>query len=400
MRKITSLIGCLLLIISLSSISINAAERTEPRAESLSVVNSTLLIEGEYTHHGSVVVRDNGCLVIVGTFTVLQDYAYQYSIEVRNNGTLRVVEHGILKSNYPLLIKTENTAYIELNNGSVELSAGKLELTDSIVTIMNSKLNCTLLSGTSSTIDVVASTLSSSITELNKVLFSATNSVLTSCLNATDSACTLFNVTLPSAIATGTTAISIYRVLSIYVRDVIDVPVGGATVHIKHLLNDSVYQTGVTSHKGKFETYALSDIITATGEQFLGNYRISAFYNGLTTTTAIALPHYQVYSKLEDVVNIKSAVLRFEVPLISSFYSAGRDIIIAENSTKILENSEYAKDGETYTYVQDGNILVKNNATLIIRKNTVLNIIQSSQRRYFISVENQGRLIIEGNSST
>jgi hypothetical protein len=160
-----------------------------------------------------------------------------------------------------------------------------------------------------------------------------------------------------------------------------------------------LYKIGVSDYKtGKFTTYALSDIITANNAQFIGNYKIVAFYSGFTASTAIALPHYQVHTNLEDVVNIKTTALKFSYPLMSSYYSAGRDIIVAENTT-IIENSGYVENNEIYTYVQDGNIIVKKNATLIISRNTVLSIRQSAHKKYFVSIEDQGKLIIDSGSS-
>lgn len=373
-----------------------SAEAVKPKGSDMVVVNETETISGDYTLDGSIVVRDNGTLIVEGKLQILQDYDYQHSIEIRNNGSL-FLENGSITSNHAVSMIIKNNAYLEMTDsvmdfdGMLNATSAQVNVSKSTLTISSTHFDICFFSVSDTTIDTNALFLENTEFEL-------IDSYITCGINATkDSVGVLTNVSLPSVTANNNAEVEIYRWLTVNVNDNIGVPVGNAYVRVEDYDGNEVLHNW-TNDNGQLTCAVLSDIITHDsypGSDFVGNYLIQASYKGFTATNTVALPHYKTYTNPEHTDNTKSVEIKFSEVFLSSYYAVGSDIIIAESTTRTIEDSYAASDGVTYTFIQDGNIRIKNNATLIIKNNTMLNILQRETKRYFISIEDNGKLIVE-----
>lgn len=366
--------------------------------ETLWVANTTVSIEGEYTQAGDIKIAEGGTLVIEGFFTILQENDFQYSINIMKDSAL-IVKNSTVTSSYALILNADSNAYIQIANSTLTFpGASKFQTLQSAVEIVNSNLAVNTLSITQSIIHIESSILTTPTIYLNNVLTGTIeDTVLKGTLNATDSKCALINTAVSEITVAGNSDVQLYKQLIVSVLDAVNVPVGGAVVQIKWHLNNTLHQAGITSKEGIFSTYVITETFSPF-YKFLGNYKITAVYGGNINTTNIAMPYFKSAVKLEYQIIPKHIKLQLPAVLISAYYSTGSDIVIAENTTYILEDLYSAANKLAFTYIQDGNIKVSNNATMIIRSNTVLNIRQSIRKKYFIAIEESGKMIIENSS--
>jgi len=382
-------------------------QNAKSESQELTIINKTLTIKGEYVQDGSIIVGSNGTLIISGELTVLQDYDYQYNVVVEENGTL-LMENGGITSNYALEIIIESNAYLEVINSSMDFSGSLISFSDTVFS--KSRIYVTNMYFDAQAVSVTETEIRCSSFHMDNTGFYAEDTIITAPINASkNTVCDLINVTIPSILVDENSVAYIYRWLTINVKDAVNVPVAGVNLQFKYAADEtetlsdktflkSDFQFGFlnrsTDKNGHLRIEILTDIIRSFDAQFVGNYKIEISYTGFTASALVSLPYYKPVSDLEKIDNTKSIDIIFSQVFISSYYSAGFDIVIS-NENKTFEDTNSHQNGVTYTYIQDGNVRVIN-GTLTIKNNALLNIFQKENKKYYISVEDGGLIIQNG----
>ncbi len=96
------------------------------------------------------------------------------------------------------------------------------------------------------------------------------------------------------------------------VTDKLGHPVNNAKVDVLYYLNETTYKSGTTDLNGTAKIPVLSNIITSQGDQFLGNYKIVAYYqNHITSKKGVEMKSNQnVALNFSDLVVEPVSVLR------------------------------------------------------------------------------------------
>lgn len=302
-----------------------------------------IIEETTYIHTGNIMIKDNGTLVIRNSRLQVQ-YAGKENVTVIDHGRL-ILQNGIIESaykggeipnpgldmylgNYANLTATQNSNFngrwnLKLS-GQSTIKFERSAMGREQVTITGS---CKSISISNSGINVEAFTLSyvsnfsisnsglgwyteygaypyaenprMSISGDSSSTFSAVDSRLCSMwlpprtpLEFHGSIRSyLHNVTTNPPSSLSKTSISVfenavlrkYWWLTVHVADSRGVPVVGANVTVSHFLNGTVVSWHLTDKDGIARIDTLADIVTSSGDVFVGNYKVKAIYEGEET---------------------------------------------------------------------------------------------------------------------
>jgi len=332
----------------------------------LNIDKNTSFENIRYVQDGNIVVKDK-LEILDTTLEVLQDADNQYSFTIEKGGCVIMRNSIILSTSTEnaatprLILYLKGDAYLEMNDSSI--GAGVSVVCDD-----------------TSVVDAFDSFLYNSLVLNDNSMATLTNTVCGS-IRAFDSG-----------------KAEIYGYLNVSIEDSAGVPIPKTQIEIKPTLSNVVYMSSATGDDGTAKIPVLTDVIdkdTYPGSQFVGNYNVTARYNGYSSYKYVTFPHYQTHSssEIKNIVNTESVDITFPdvliPPLSSSFYSKGSyDMNISGEKTITI--------GEG-TWAVSGNIHIKDNGKLSI-KNTAFEVLQTENARYCIIVEDNGTLNIEGSS--
>jgi len=124
--------------------------------------------------------------------------------------------------------------------------------------------------------------LSSSLS-ITSPLLNATNTIFNKPLRFQGNEAHLISVNASSINAGVSTTVYKYHWITANVKDKLGMPVENAKVDILHYLNESIYKSAVTDSNGIAKILVLTNIITSKGDEFVGNYKVTAQYQNYTT---------------------------------------------------------------------------------------------------------------------
>ncbi|MGD1059918.1 MAG: CARDB domain-containing protein [Methanomassiliicoccales archaeon] len=240
-----------------------------------------------FYHRGKVVVEDQGTLIISNaTFNILQNHADEFRIYVMDHGTI-ILNNATLDSNYVIDVYLMNDSVMSLAASSL---GGNVILNldgQSHFTADDSQIGSRIIAPTTSfaTIGIEDSSLAQPMNELGGHAFA-----------------TLTSVVVPSVQPSESALVYHYRMITVTAVDGNKMPIAGAFVELRFYSNDSLYASGLTDEAGVIEFQAICDIITATSNNFVGNYVANASFDGLgSPALPIALHPYTEPLTVQDV---------------------------------------------------------------------------------------------------
>ena len=212
----------------------------------------------------------------------------------------------------------------------------------------------------------------------------------------------------------------IYRWLYLNVTDLLNTPIGDASVSTKNInmdqftgtppqyilnyLNKNNMSYNITNSSGYVLLPLISDNLTYSSMPnsiFVGNYKLSAFHNVFSTTLNAGLISYPL---MTDSANNPTLTLKFSNLLMSPkfntyFSDKGTDIDIASGQG-IIKDSIYQKPQGgvvNMTFGQQGNIKVSGGK--LDMYSTGLGIEQDMNNKYYVLLENTGKMMLAKQSS-
>ncbi|MDD1770216.1 MAG: hypothetical protein LUO79_03935, partial [Methanomassiliicoccales archaeon] len=233
------------------------------------VVSGTEVVtfaDATFFHRGKVVVNESGTLIISNaTFNILQNRVNEFRIYVMDDGQI-ILDDATLDSNLAIDVYLMNDSVLSLtasnlgDNIILNLDGESHFIAD------DSDIDSRIVAPTTSNalIDIEDSALSQSLNELGGHVFA-----------------TLTSVSVPSVEPRESAVVYHYRAILVTVLDGNDMPIEDAYVELRFYGNGTIYDSALTDEAGEVEFHALCDLITATSNNFVGNYVVNASYEDL-----------------------------------------------------------------------------------------------------------------------
>jgi hypothetical protein len=364
-----------------------------------------LIVDGDdfvevhnYLQDGNIIVKDRGTLLISnGTFRILQDYDYQYILVVKDYGTVKI-QNATFIADCKFSMVAHNSSTIHIINSNINFP-GFINLFCKEVVVQAGTITVDSITMAGS-IKISYSTLS---TETNVTFKSAELTVKYTefqygLIMRDASYAELVDVVTPEIRCYDSSVAYIYRTVHIAAKDRIGMPLKAVCINFIEPISYEIVQTTYTDASGTASVELLSDIIdisTYPSSQYVGNYIVQAIYLEYLFEKELNLPYYRIYN-ISAVPPLAYIEIRFEFTDYTQtvweiYEKTDNDLVVEGNTTEIIENTMAVHN----RYIHTGNIWLKHDAKLIVRRNTELFIDQMYDYEFCILVEDNAALMLQ-----
>ncbi len=397
----TLIISLASFILVLSPLCFNTVSGQEDINSSSLVVgeNEELVIFGpEYAVKGNVVIREGGSLEIRDTdFEIFQEEQGQYEVILERSASLKLVDSELI-SEKEISMELDPGSELELVNSSMGLpgemtgSAKSVEVIDSKISAgkINLNLDDSIMSQRS-VIDAERTLISSpeahfelSVLHTELILHSYTEAAL-------------YGSSLESIDVKQNSEAEIYGELSISLKDLLGIPVGGAEIRVERRDDDWEY-ISETDRDGRWNGFIPSEIIDPERSLYKGNYHISVEHSGITNETAVSFPPVEKMTPdrgLDEISVNRDMKLSRVVPPSDYYHDSDFDLVV--DGDKEIDIETYPNEGID-NYIQDGNIYLDDQGTLKIGENSRFKVLQRDER-YRVEMRGSSELKVQNDGS-
>ncbi len=243
--------------------------------------------DSTFYHRGKVVVNESGTLIISNaTFNILQNRVNEFRIYVMDEGQI-ILDDATLDSNMIIDVYLMNDSVLSLTSSALGDHVILNLDGESAFVADDSDIGSRIIAPTTSfaSIYIEDSVLSQPLDELGGHAFA-----------------TLISVSVPAVDPRESALVLHYRAILVTVLDGNDMPIEDAYVELRYYENGTLYGFALTDAAGEVEFHALCDLITASSNNFVGNYIVNASYEGLDSpATPVTLHPYTEPLVVQDL---------------------------------------------------------------------------------------------------
>lgn len=372
----------ILFSIAFIPIGVTGEAGTQSSGVGLVVGEEGMIISGpEYVVRGTILIESRGELEIRDTtLEIFQESPEQdLAIKMEEDARLTIRDSNIIAEG-DLDISMSGSSKLEIIGSEIEL-AGDIHGSVEEFTTEESEFNLDLVE------------LSSSEFEAKRSIFHSEISL------DSDSRAEMYGSSFEDLEVNHRSEAEIYEKISIYVRDRIGVPVGGAEVAIERKGEDDWINRTESERDGVVERYLLSEIVLPDESKYTGNYEIrlegyERFYG-----TNVSLPPLERRTPDRDLeeLPVRTDIELGEADLETTYYDEldhFNDLYL-DNETKVMDTYPDRAEG---SFINHGNVYLSNESEMVLGNHTRLNIPQE-ENRYRIELKNDSKLRMQKNSS-
>ncbi len=374
---------CILFLFLPFSFGFTSAQPTDFNSSSDLVVgeDERIVISGpEYAVKGNIIVREDGILEIQDTdFEIYQDDSDRSKIELESSANLKLID-STLASAKKVDLKLDPGSTLNVKNSTLNLP-GEIKGTPKSVRVLDSELGIQNINFDATEVFIVED----SIVESDGILVSSpkvylNRSVFRTELIFYDETVVKAYGSLFDSIETNSgSEASIYEKVILSVKDKLEVPIGRADVVVERLGYENWMHRVETDKNGEWVSYLLAEEIGPDRSLFKGNYEIRVDHDDYGEKTTISLSPAEKRTperrreELKKKIDIKLADV---LQPTSYYYESQSDLEIDGTSRHVIET--YSGEG-IENYVQQGNILLTGNGTLVVGEKSSVKVLQNEE---------------------